>query len=85
MTQPDRFKQMVEKVESVVGVSSEGRDTCAVYSRDVVTLLRRQHAACVRMVKSKYPAFDSDAYRRGYSTALTDVLRAMASYKKGRP
>jgi hypothetical protein len=82
MTQPDRFKQMVEKVESVVGVSSEGRDTCAVYSREVVTLLRRQHAAYVRLVHR----IGDDVESGESATSVIDkLLAAMARHKKGRP
>ena len=74
MRKPDRFEKMVMKAESVVDVSGYGIDTCAVYSREVIKLLRRQHNAYVRMVK-KMPCLYADG--RG------QLLDAFTRYKKG--
>ena len=96
MKKPDRFDRMMERVQSVVDVSSDGRDTCAVHSRDVVTLLRRQHAAYVRLVKAerdrmKPGAFSVTNHRvdgdrlGGHKRACDDILAALVAYKKGQP
>jgi hypothetical protein len=75
MRQPDRFERIASN--AVICTDSWGR---IVTEKDLVILLRRQHAAYVRLAKSKYPEFDL-----GYSKALTDVLDALARYNKGLP
>ena len=89
MRKPDRFEKMVMKAESVVDVSGYGIDTCAVYSREVIKLLRRQHAAYVRMVK-KMPCLYADASGicgrpapRICKLSRGQLLDAFTRYKKG--
>lgn len=79
MKTPNRFEQMVTRAESVVSVSSDGRDTCAVYHREAVALLRRQHRAYVQLVKGHS---HGEATRGWVSTAA--LLDAFARYKKGK-
>jgi hypothetical protein len=77
---PDRFEQMVQHEMALLPPYRK---------RGVIKLLRRQHAAMVRLVKRQ------KGYQQGVYIMLphpdgawlkyTDVLGALAQYKKGTP
>ena len=86
MRQPDRFEKMVEKLDKTAAglVNNHG----LVYPLDVVSLLRRQHAAYVRLVEKAM------GHRMGAYVMLedpgkmwisrTDLLAAFTRYRKER-
>ena len=84
MKQPDRFERIVEKLDkTAAGFNNHG----LVYPLDVVSLLRRQHAAYVRLVKQAM------GHRMGVYMLLedpgkmwisrTNLLAAFTRYRKG--
>lgn len=81
----ERWAMMVEK-ESFIDFDG----LKAVLADDVVKLLARQHRAFVRMVKKQIQigiaanADDGAAFTNGYATACHDIIRALATHRKGR-
>ena len=84
MKQPDRFDKMVEAQR--LGFSLKG--TAILRCDDAVKLLRRQHAAYVRLVE-KMPCNYADANgfcgvnKGGCSLNRGNLLAAFARYKEG--
>jgi len=84
MRKPDRFERMVEKMDkTAAGFNNHG----LVYPLDAVSLLRRQHAAYVRLVEKEM------GHRLGMYVMLedpggrwisrADLLAAFTRYRKG--
>ena len=75
---PDVFESMPD----TVGITHE--DDCHLH-KAVVSLLRRQHRAYVRMVKARWDGMAvDDAWDKGYTTACNDILAALTRYAKGK-
>ena len=76
MKKPDRFDRMVIKSETYWETTPP-----IDIERDYAKLLRRQHAAYVRMVRHI-----GDTIEAGESgtSAITTVLAALARYRKGK-
>jgi len=86
MRKPDRFERMVE----MLPMAYEGFPS-TVKRTDVITLLRRHHAAVVRVVKqhgltaSCNVELGSYEALRGYKMMGDDILVALDRLKKGTP
>ena len=83
MKKPDRFERAVQNVKAVICIAG-GR---AIYTRDAIKLLRRQHAAVVRLVKRKKEAAKlrpmGFARTDGYFMACDDLLAILAAWRRG--
>jgi len=79
MRKPDRFEKMVEKLDKTAAgfINNHG----LVYPLDVVSLLRRQHRAYVRIVK-RIVGFGIPEFE-GNTISRREVLAAFARYRKG--
>ena len=89
MTQPDRFEKMVKKATGPTWCPDTN-----IHKDEVLGLLRSQHRAMVRMVKTEQrrhvsgsiSVTNADVDRhglRGYHKACRDILAALARYRKG--
>jgi len=88
--QPDRFARAVSKREFVIETSCHGGDPLVVHSMDARTLLRREHAAVVRIVKQEllrlskenFASPNHQTWVTAKQDALNDLLAALKRRKK---
>jgi len=93
MKKPDRFEQIVEAFVKKKPAQSY-LDGPAMLRRDAAVLLRRQHAAYVKLL-TDVAGSDAHAWAGGQVAMIghaqgawikrTDALAALARYKKGTP
>ncbi len=81
MKQPDKFERMVEKIWQN---GNEASGDCWNFSpSDVSKLLRRQHAAYVRMVRSMLPYEKFEKHYPEISEGVArKLLKRFAQYKQ---
>ena len=91
MKKPDRYEQMVREVEVAARLNA---GHAHVHPMVAVDLLRRQHAAYVRMVKKMRCVFAREGgvcVNQGGCSACVgnayreELLAAFARYKEGKP
>lgn len=74
-TKPDRWERIVEDLEFIRDCG--GKDTPLCASADVLDLLRKEHAAVVRMVKKEFSKMEAVTLDRTNSNGRI----VMAHYK----
>ncbi len=74
MKKPDKFERMVLKISA---------PDFSVHSQEAITLLRRQHAAYVRMVRSMLPYEKFEKHYPEISEGVArKLLKRFAQYKQ---
>lgn len=86
MNKPDRFEQLAIKAAHGWDGNGEVVGVC-----DVASLLRREHAAVVRLVKKALRTtyaggnrLAAEYFKRGSDMATRDILEALRRRKEGR-